>query len=53
VRVLRYFGGWNPWRRRAEMKKSRFTEEQIVGMLKESEAGQPTAELCRKHGVSA
>lgn len=35
------------------MKKSRFTEEQIVGILKESEAGQPTAELCRKHGVSA
>jgi putative transposase len=34
------------------LKKSRFTEEQIVGVLKESEAGMPTAELCRKHGIS-
>lgn len=34
------------------MRKSRYTEEQIVGILKESEAGQPTAELCRKHGIS-
>ena len=32
------------------MKKSRYTEEQIVGILKESEAGFPTAELCRKYG---
>src|SRR5690606_9934416 len=35
-----------------EMKRSRFTEEQIIGILKEHEAGVPVAELCRKHGVS-
>ena len=34
------------------MKRSRFTEEQIVGVLKEHEAGVPTADLCRKHGIS-
>ena len=34
------------------MKKSRFTEEQIIGMLKEQESGVKTAELCRKHGIS-
>lgn len=34
------------------MRKSRFTEPQIIGMIKEQEAGLPTAELCRKHGLS-
>lgn len=34
------------------MKKSRFTGAQIVGVLKEHQAGIPTAELCRKHGIS-
>ena len=34
------------------MKKSRFTQEQIIGVLKEHHAGLSAAELCRKHGVS-
>ena len=34
------------------MRKSRFTETQIVGIIKESGAGINTKELCRKHGVS-
>ena len=34
------------------MRKSRFTEAQIIGMLKEQEAGMPTAEVCRRHGLS-
>ncbi|VVE58279.1 transposase [Pandoraea horticolens] len=32
--------------------KTRFTEEQIIGFLKEAEAGMPVKELCRKHGFS-
>jgi putative transposase len=34
------------------MKRSRFSEEQIIGILREQEAGVPTADVCRKHGVS-
>lgn len=34
------------------MKRSRFSEEQIIAILKEQEAGVPVLELCRKHGVS-
>ena len=35
------------------MKRARFTEEQIITVLREQEAGVPTAEVCRKHGVSS
>jgi putative transposase len=34
------------------MKKKRFSEEQIIAVLKEAEAGAKTKELCRRHGIS-
>jgi len=34
------------------MKRSRFSEEQIIGILKEHQAGMSAADLCRRHGIS-
>ncbi len=35
------------------MKKSRFTEERIIGIVKQHEAGMKTADFCREHGIGA
>jgi len=35
------------------MKKSRFTDSQIIGILKQAEAGSPVPELCREHSISS
>ena len=34
------------------MKRSRFSDEQIIAILQEQEAGMPTADVCRRHGIS-
>ena len=36
-----------------DMRKSRFTEEQIIAILAEQERGETTAEVCRRHGISS
>ncbi len=35
------------------MKRSRFSQEQIIGILREQEAGAKTADVCRRHGISS
>jgi putative transposase len=35
------------------MKRSKFTEDQTIGVLREQEAGATTAEVCRRHGISS
>lgn len=35
------------------MKKSRFTDSQIIAILKQAESGTPVPELCREHGISS
>jgi putative transposase len=46
-------GGQRPPERGTEVKKARFSEEQIVGILKQHEAGMKTADVCRQHNISA
>jgi putative transposase len=35
------------------MKRSKFSEEQVIGILREQEAGAKTADVCRRHGISS
>jgi putative transposase len=43
---------WQNSARRNPMKKSKYSDSQIVSILKEAEAGQPVKEICRKYGIS-
>lgn len=52
-----YSGDCDPrfpaWERDRTMKRSKFTEEQVIAILREQEAGAKTAEVCRRHGISS
>jgi transposase-like protein len=51
MRVLRYTRKSSN-SKEVQMKKTRFTEEQIIGILNEVEAGRKVGEVCRAHGIS-
>jgi hypothetical protein len=44
--------GWCLPERKAGMKRARFSEEQIISILREAEGGTKVTELCRRHGIS-
>ncbi|WP_394805099.1 transposase [Sulfitobacter dubius] len=49
LHAVQFLGG-RALPRSKHMRKSRFTEAQIIGMIKEQEVGMPTSEVCRRHG---
>jgi putative transposase len=49
VKNIQVFAGWKEGK---QMKQGRFSEEQIISILKEAEAGAKVTELCRRHGIS-